>query len=212
VSSQQVNDPQLLDETTTVAVEEKAKLRKNFRRFDMLLFTVCALVGLDTLGSVSNRGPAAFFWLVLLAVIFLLPYALLMAEIGSAFTLEGGPYEWMKMAWGRMAGALGAMLYWVTNPIWVGGSLVLTATAAFQDSFTDLQRGKIELWSGHPIYVVAMLFGLAFIWGSIAVAIASLDKGKWIPNAGAIGRFVVLGLFSITVVVYAIKNGIHDAP
>ncbi len=212
MSSQQVNDPQLLDETTTVAVEEKAKLRKNFRRFDMLLFTVCALVGLDTLGSVSNRGPAAFFWLVLLAVIFLLPYALLMAEIGSAFTLEGGPYEWMKMAWGRMAGALGAMLYWVTNPIWVGGSLVLTATAAFQDSFTDLQRGKIELWSGHPIYVVAMLFGLAFIWGSIAVAIASLDKGKWIPNAGAIGRFVVLGLFSITVVVYAIKNGIHDAP
>jgi glutamate:GABA antiporter len=212
VSRTQVNDPQLLEQTTAVAVEEKAKLRKNFRRFDMLLFTVCALVGLDTLGAVSKRGPVAFFWLVVLAVVFLLPYALLMAEIGSAFTLEGGPYEWMKLAWGRLAGSLGAMLYWVTNPIWVGGSLVLTATAAFQTNFANLNRGQINLWAGHPIYVAAIVFGLAFIWGSIIVAIVSLDKGKWIPNFGAIGRFVVLGLFSFTVVLYAIKHGLHSAP
>jgi glutamate:GABA antiporter len=212
VSSTPLNDPQLVEQTTTVAVEEKTKLRKNFRRFDMLLFTVCALVGLDTLGTVSKKGPEAFFWLVLLAVIFLLPYALLMAEIGSAFTLEGGPYEWMKMAWGRMAGSLGAMLYWVTNPIWVGGTLVLTATAAFQSNFGDLNKGKITLWGDHAVYLLAFLFGLAFIWASIVVAIVSLDKGKWIPNAGAIGRFVVLGLFSVTVVIYAIKNGLHDTP
>jgi amino acid transporter len=212
VSAQPVDDPQLVEQTTAVALHEKAKLRRNFRRFDMLLFTVCALVGLDTLGSVANGGPQAFFWLVLLAVLFLLPYALLMAEVGSTFTLEGGPYEWMKMAWGRMVGSLGAMLYWVTNPIWVGGSLVLTATAAFSATFTDLNKGEIDLWSGHPIYIVAMLFGLAFIWASIIVAIVSLDKGKWIPNVGAIGRFVVLGVFSLTVVLYAIKHGVHSAP
>ncbi len=212
MSNPPIDDPQLVEQTTTVALEEKAKLRRNFRRFDMLLFTVCALVGLDTLGSVANRGPKAFFWLVLLAVVFLLPYALLMAEIGSTFTLEGGPYEWMKLAWGRMVGAMGAMLYWVTNPIWVGGALVLTATAAFSATFTDLNRGNIDLWSGHPIYLGAMVFGLAFIWGSIIVAIVSLDKGKWIPNLGAIGRFVVLGVFSLTVVLYAIKNGLHNPP
>jgi len=212
VSSTPLNDPQLVEQTTTVAVEEKAKLRRNFRRFDMLLFTVCALVGLDTLGTVSKKGPEAFFWLVLLAVIFLLPYALLMAEVGSAFTLEGGPYEWMKMAWGRMAASLGAMLYWVTNPIWVGGTLVLTATAAFQTNFADLNRGKITLWGDHSVYLLSFLFGLTFIWLSIVVAIVSLDKGKWIPNIGAIGRFVVLGLFSLTVVIYAIKNGLHNTP
>jgi glutamate:GABA antiporter len=68
------------------------------------------------------------------------------------------------------------------------------------------------VWSGHPLFLLSLLFGLAFIWGSIAVAIASLDKGKWIPNFGAIGRFVVLGLFSLTVVLYAIKHGLHSAP
>jgi glutamate:GABA antiporter len=212
VSSSSYIDPQLVDQTTAIAVEEKSKLRRNFRRFDMLLFTVCALVGLDTLGAVSSKGPQAFFWLVVLAVVFLLPYALLMAEVGSAFTLEGGPYEWMKMAWGRVAGALGAMLYWVTNPIWVGGSLVLTATAAAQTNFGNLNRGQITLWHGHSVYLLAFVFGLAFIWGSIVVAIVSLDKGKWIPNAGAIGRFVVLGVFSVTVVIYAIKHGLSHTP
>src|SRR5881392_1174610 len=110
-------------DTTSFAQEEKSKLVKSLRRFDMVFFTVCAFVGLDTLGTVASNGPQGFFWLCLLAVIFVLPYALVMSEIGSAFTQEGGPYEWTKMAFGRLNGAIAAVLYWVTNPLWVGGSL-----------------------------------------------------------------------------------------
>ena len=43
-------------------------------------------------------------WLVVLAVVFVAPYMLLMSEVGSAFTQEGGPYEWSKMAFGRLSG------------------------------------------------------------------------------------------------------------
>jgi glutamate:GABA antiporter len=39
-----------------------------------------------------------------------------MAEVGSAFTQEGGPYEWTKLAFGRLQGTIAAVLYWVTNP------------------------------------------------------------------------------------------------
>jgi glutamate:GABA antiporter len=67
---------------------------------------------------------------VVLIVFFLAPYALLMVELGSSFTQEGGPYEWMKLSWGRLAAGIGAVLYWVTNPFWVGGSLCFTATDA----------------------------------------------------------------------------------
>ena len=56
---------------------------------------------------------------------------LLMAEVGSAFTQEGGPYEWMKLAFGRFQGGIAAILYWVTNPLWVGGSLAFIATDAW---------------------------------------------------------------------------------
>jgi amino acid transporter len=77
----------------------------------MLLFLVCAIVGLDTLGQVSGYGAQTFTWVIVLAVVFLFPYALVMSELGSAFTQEGGPYEWMKLAWGRFTAGIGAVLY-----------------------------------------------------------------------------------------------------
>ena len=58
-----------LDQSTTaLALEERSKLIKSLRRFDMVFFTVCAFVGLDTLGTVASNGPQGFLWLVVLAV------------------------------------------------------------------------------------------------------------------------------------------------
>ncbi|HKV69313.1 MAG TPA: APC family permease [Gaiellales bacterium] len=186
--------------TTAMALEEKGHLHKSLRRFDMLFFTVCALVGLDTLGQVSGFGAQTFTWLVILGIFFVLPYALVMAELGAAFTQEGGPYEWMKMSWGRLPAGLGAVLYWVTNPLWVGGSLCFIASAAWSDNLHHIGSG---------FSIGDMAFKLAFIWISIGVAIASLRHGKWIPNVGAIVRVGVLAFFSITVVIYAAKHGVH---
>ena len=105
----------MVEHTTAMALEEKGHLQKSLRRFDMLFFTLCALVGLDTLGQVSGFGAQTFAWVVIIAVLFVLPYALLMAELGTTFTQEGGPYEWMKMCWGRFAAGVGSVLYWVTK-------------------------------------------------------------------------------------------------
>ncbi len=127
--------------TTAMALEEKGHLHKSLRRFDMLFFTVCALVGLDTLGQVSGFGAQTFTWLVILAVLFVFPYALVMAELGAAFTQEGGPYEWMKMSWGRLPAGLGSVLYWITNPLWVGGSLCFIAAAAWSDNLHAIGSG-----------------------------------------------------------------------
>ena len=193
---------EFIEQTTSLALEEKGKLIKSLRRVDMFLFTVCALVGLDTLGTVASNGPQGFTWLVALAVLFVAPYALIMAEIGSAFTQEGGPYEWTKMAFGRLQGAISAVLYWVTNPLWVGGSLAFIATEAWNDNISHIASGSF--WD----YV----FKLLFIWFSIGVAIASLRRGKWIPNFGAYMRVFVLGFFTITVIVYAFKHGVHGFP
>jgi glutamate:GABA antiporter len=48
-----------------------------------------------------------------------------------------------------------------------------------------------------------------FIWLSIGVAIVSLKRGKWIPNAGAILRIVVLGFFTFTTIIYAFDHGVN---
>src|SRR5467141_874478 len=166
------------EQTTTFALAEKSKLIKSLRRFDMVFFTICAFVGLDTLGSVAKNGPQGFLWLVVLAVVFVAPYMLLMSEVGSAFTQEGGPYEWTKMAFGRLHGGIAAILYWITNPLWVGGSLAFTATAAWSANIFSIGDASFG----------DFVFKLAFVWLSIIVAIISLKHGKWIPNAGGFMR------------------------
>src|SRR3954454_4014260 len=191
-----------LELTTTLALEEKSKLVKSLRRFDLLFFTVCAFVGLDTLGLVAANGPQGFTWLVVLAVVFVAPYALLMAEVGSAFTQEGGPYEWTKLAFGRIHGAIAAVLYWVTNPLWVGGSLAFIATQAWNDNLSHIGQGSVADY----------VFKLLFVWLSIGVAIASLRRGKWIPNVGAFMRVIVMGFFTVTVVISAFDHGVHGFP
>jgi glutamate:GABA antiporter len=191
-----------VEETTTLALEEKSKLVKSLRRIDMIGFTVCALVGLDTLGTVASNGAQGFTWLIFLAIFFVLPYALAMAEIGSAFTQEGGPYEWAKMAFGRFQGAIAAVLYWVTNPLWVGGSLAFLATEAWNDNIFHITSGSFGDY----------LFKFLFIWLSIGVAIVSLKRGKWIPNLGALMRVIVLGFFTLTTIIYAIDHGVAGFP
>src|SRR5205814_6437624 len=187
-----------LEQTTTLALEEKSKLKKSLGRFDMVFFTVCAFVGLDTLGLVASNGPEGFVWLVVTAVLFVAPYMLLMAEVGSTFTQEGGPYEWVKLAFGRFQGGIAAILYWVTNPLWVGGSLAFITKDAWSANISTIGNGTFGDY----------FYKFVFIWISIGVAIISLRYGKWIPNAGAILRGVVLGFFSITVLAYGIKHGV----
>jgi amino acid transporter len=191
-----------VEETTELALQEKSKLVKSLGRLDMIGFTVCALVGLDTLGTVASNGAQGFTWLIVLALVFVLPYALLMAEVGSAFTQEGGPYEWSKMAFGRLQGAIAAVLYWVTNPLWVGGSLAFIATEAWTDNIFTIHSGSAGDY----------IFKLAFIWLSIGVAIVSLKRGKWIPNVGAIMRVVLLTFFTLTTVIYAFDHGVNGFP
>jgi glutamate:GABA antiporter len=193
--------------TTALALEEKSKLKKSLRRVDMLLFTICAMVGVDTLGQVSSFGAQTFFWIAILSVFFLLPYAFVMSELGSTFAQEGGPYEWMKLAYGRLTASFGAVLYWITNPLWVGGTLCFLASAAFSQYFIHLGGPKIGFLGHTPIF--DLLFKVAFIWISIIVAIAALDRGKWIPNFGALCRAFVLLFFSFTVLIYAFKHGIN---
>jgi len=185
-----------VEHTTAAALEEKTKLQKHFGRFDMFFFLVCTLVGLDTIGAVAHNGAQGFTWLIFLGIVFFFPYALLTSELGSTFTEEGGPYVWTKLALGRFIAGVNAIIYWLSNPIWLGGSLCITAVATVNAFFFNL---------GNWEYV----FGLAFIWISVWSAILSFGIGKWLPTIGAWARMLVLGFFTLTVIIYATEHGVH---
>ncbi|MCW3007464.1 MAG: family permease [Solirubrobacterales bacterium] len=188
--------PEAPTESAFIA-EQKQHLVKTLGRFDMIFFTVAVIVGLDLIGQAASNGYQAFTWTVVLVLLFLVPYGLVMAEVGSAFTAEGGPYEWVKLAMGRFTAGLNTIFYWVTNPLWVGGSLAFIGTEAWSSGISHIGSGGF--WD--------YLFKFAFIWLTISSAIISFKIGKWIPTLGAILKVALVVFFAITVIVYGIKNG-----
>ena len=182
---------------TAAAREERKKFRRSVGRLDTTFLMLAAIVVLDTLGAVSSYGAQSFTWLVVLLVFFLVPYGLITAELGTAFPEEGGPYVWVKMAFGRAAAAVVAVMYWVDNPIWIAGTLVITAMATFTAFFVGLSLA----WE----YV----FGLLFIWAAIASVVMALKFGKWVATIGAAVRILLIVFFTLTVAIYAAQHGVH---
>jgi len=182
---------------------ESGKLSRHFGRFDILFFLICTIVGVDTIASVAADGGEAFTWMVVFAIVFFVPQALLFAELGTAFPQEGGPYLWTRLAFGHLVGAINNFMYWVTNPVWLGGTLAISAITAFEVFFNG---GKT--FSDPVTIVIAVIF----IWVGVLAAVLSFKVGKWITTAGAFARFALLGWFTFTVVIYAINNGFHGLP
>jgi amino acid transporter len=186
----------LRDVTTAAALEEKQKLQKGLKYADMIFFTSAALIGLDTLGAFSANGGQALTWLLFSAVTFLLPYGLLTAELGSTFTNEGGVYEWCKLAGGRFYAAITSMLYWISNPLWIAGTLSVGAIAAIK-----------TFWFGSTSYliggskvsdaIIEMVIALLFIWGTTWCAIMSLRFGKYLSVFGSYVKLALLTIFIV---------------
>jgi amino acid transporter len=181
----------------TLAVQEKAKLRKVLGRFDLVLFTACAIVGLDSIAQAAEGGAQAITWLAVSLLFFLIPYGMLVAELGAAFPVEGGPYEWARMSFGRAVGAVTAILYWLSNPLWVGGTLT-AATIATLNSFV-LSKPLTKPWE--------IVIGLVFIWVTTGIAIIAFRVGKWGPNIGTFVKFLVVGLFTVLFIVFIAQHG-----
>ncbi len=187
--------------TTSATIEEKKKLRKEFNYFDMIFYTVAAIIGIDTLGAVSVSGGQALTWLLISAVTFLLPYGLLTSEIGSTFTQEGGVYEWCKLAGGRIFASFAAMLYWISNPLWVGGTLSVTAIAAIKIFWFGSSSYK---FGGSNVIdaIVEMVIALLFIWGTTWCAIMSLRFGKLLSVYGSFVKLALLAVFLLLTAVF----------
>lgn len=185
--------------STVLAAEQQHRLQRTLRRFDLVFLLIAAVVSIEVLGQISSFGGETVTWIIVLAVTFLLPYALVFAEIGSTYTDEGGPYVWVKVAFGRKVAAISTLLYWVTTPVWIGGSMSFLAYETWTSFVHPLPLG------GFGDY----LFKFVFIWISVLSAVVSLRRGKWFPTVGAIAKVALLIIFVGTTCIYAIQHGVH---
>ena len=182
---------------TALAAEQEHRLVKSLGRLDIVLFIIAAYISLDTIGSIAAGGSQSLFWAVFIVITFMIPNALMMAETGSAFPEEGGPYQWVKFAYGRLPAGIASVLYWITNPLWLGGSLCFIAYQAFSSYVVHVSGNSAAEW----------VFKLAFIWLAIGLAMISLKSGKKIINYAAYAKIAVLIIMVVTTGIYGVKHG-----
>jgi len=63
--------------------QEKSQPREVLRRFDLVLFTACAIVGPDSVAAASQAVAQAIAWLAISLVIFLIPYRMLVGRASA---------------------------------------------------------------------------------------------------------------------------------
>lgn len=179
---------------TDVVREEKKHLRRDLSLFDMIFYSIAGALGIDTLGAVSSYGGQALFWMVLTALIIFLPYGVSMAELGSTFPQEGGVYEWSQRAGGRFYAALTNMFYWISNPLWIGGTMFVTVVAAVKIFWFG---NASILLGGNKVSDTLITIGIAllFIWGIMLSALLPLRISKWFSTIGGVFKLVLIALF-----------------
>lgn len=99
--------------------------------FALTMLITGAIDSIRNLPSSALFGTTLIFFFVFSALVFLIPTALVSAEL-SAHTLRGGVYQWVRLAFGERAGFLAVWLQWVSNAVWFPTILSFIAgTAAY---------------------------------------------------------------------------------
>lgn len=86
--------------------------------FSLTMITVGSVDSIRNLPATALFGSQLIFYFILGALFFLIPTALVSAELASGWPKQGGIYIWVKEAFGKKAGFLAIWLQWIENVIW----------------------------------------------------------------------------------------------
>lgn len=152
--------------------------------FSIVAFMLSGLLGIDALAPAVGMGPSVFGWWLLVIVLFVVPYALIVCELSSAFP-GTSIYEWVLRGLGKRNAARVSWYYWINVPFWMP-SIFLICGGMLAELF----------WPEMPTWGICAI-AIAMVWMTIFVANASLDVGKIINTIGGVSKIAILGAFII---------------
>lgn len=171
---------------------------KTLGQKDMVLFTVSAILLLDTLAAAASVGASSIFWWVFLGIIFFIPFALICAEMGCAYSKQGGIYAWIRDAYGGRWASRATWSYWVNTAVWIPAIYILFAGIFKQLFFPELSL----FWQ--------ISIAITLTWIAVFVNVITLDVGKWVPNIGAILKVIVFIAIIFGAIVYTQDHGMAN--
>jgi len=187
-----------MNASKTVVKEKPTGFKKVLRSLDMTLFTVCAILVMDTLAPSAAIGPSSISWWLITLVLFFIPYGLITAELGTTYPEQGGLYIWVKKAFGEKWAARTTWLYWINVALWMPSVYIL-----FAGMFAQLFFPEMGLWW-------QILIGIIMTWITVWIGSITLETSKWVPNIGAIIKALIMVVIGVGAFIYAGKNGVAN--
>jgi amino acid transporter len=177
---------------------DQIHLSKTLRQRDMVLFTVSAILLLDTLTAAASVGASSVFWWISLGILFFVPFAMICAEMGCAYPEQGGIYAWIRDAFGGRWASRSTWCYWVNTAVWMPAIYILFAGVFAQMFYPGLSMA----WQ--------IAIGVALTWLAVLVNVVTLDVGKWVPNLGAIIKVLIFAAIIVGSLVYIQGHGMAN--
>jgi amino acid transporter len=163
--------------------QRSASLKKELRLFDLVLTQVVFVFGTVWVGFAATLGRSQMaFWLIAI-VTFYLPLAAVVIFLNRLAPLEGGLYQWAKVAFDDFVAFLVAWNFWIFGILVMSGiSLIIKKNIAYA-------IGPRADWM-HENKWMTTLVCVVLMTALVAASRRGLALGKWVQNFG--GAMLIL--------------------
>ncbi|MES2122603.1 MAG: amino acid permease [Chlamydiota bacterium] len=163
------------------------KPRRVISIFMLAMLNVSIMASLRNLPLVAEYGLSALFFFCVVALLFLVPCALISAELATGWPKSGGIYIWVREAFGDRWGFFAIWMQWVHNVAWYPVIMsFIAATLAFIIS-PNLATNKL--------YILSVI--LVGYWGMTLLNYLGIKTSGWFSTIGVILGTIGPGLLII---------------
>jgi amino acid transporter len=153
--------------------------------FSLTMITVGSVDSIRNLPATALFGSQLIFYFFLGALFFLIPTALVSAELASGWAKQGGIYIWVKEAFGKRWGFLAIWLQWIENVIWYPTILSFVAGTIGYLIDPTLTNNPYFLWS-----IIVCCF-----WGATLLNLRGMSSSALFSNLCSLaGLLLPMGL------------------
>jgi amino acid transporter len=148
---------------------------------DTALTMLTVGVGIRWIAVAAAVGPASLPLWLLAMLVFFAPLCIATAELSGRYDGEGGIYLWARDGIGPLAGFICGWLYWISLMPFFASILYFLAGLAIAAIGGDQKDTLLYISISVAISLLVT-----------AIQIAGLKYGKWPPNIGAVGGWIVV--------------------
>lgn len=169
--------------------------KKKLSFLAVIASVICVVFVCEAAAPAAAIGNSQFFWWIFLIITFLLPYGLVVAELGTTYDSEGGIYDWIREAFGDKWGARVSWYYWINYPFWIASLATL---------FPDILGMVFGVTFDLPAVIG---IELAFVWIVVLMSFSKVSDSEWVLNGGAVLKVAVAVIVGALGIWYAMENG-----